>query len=723
MTRQNRVNISQLLSDISNGIILIPDFQRGFVWNKIESQQKLIASVFSRLPIGSILLLEGSSTEFRCKQIGSKLDYNIDDNDNNLRKFLIDGQQRVTVLANTFSDKITSLPQNVIVSQKLRHRYYLRIAVQSFNNIDLFGLTNLKFPFSDANNAFFIGDRVNSLIEREDADNNSIFPPRYDITRAMNDVLFVNRCVSDDETECKIPLCIIADQQSLIISKILDKVAKQREEVLLSMADQFFNTSMTNQYMEFLDSLTGAENSHLIFELKNDFSSARATLQNMASTWKRQIKDYFDICIKGIEFYEINVTSSERARAIDIYENLNIGGVSLTTFDLLVAKVARKDSNNFQKQIEEQLLSQLQVPTNHHLYNFLEKFNFSQFIEKFDLIKSDTLSKSFLDVFMNLLTLISMEKLNPGHEFTVNDIKRETILALDSQQILDNYSNAILGIKRALIFMMYDLGIKKLSDIQYEHVLLNISKILSNDTYWLNSNSFSNLKYWYWTVVFSGSYDRDQSQQMILDMNFLKRLFNQDTNLRDNYLSYKRTLIFDQHYFTKKSILLMGETDNDAFPKNVIKSLLLQFILSRKPNDFLINNDGTTVGLKSYSDDNLQAHHIIPLNTATSLNDSTKGLRKNKEHILNSPINFTYITSTANNRISSNSLTEYYSRLTPIVFTGHILPNWPPNAYTELQSSNSHVFESAVKRWLDSRYNQIKGEIDNELNRIVNSMP
>ena len=40
---------------------------------------------------------------------------------------------------------------------------------------------------------------------------------------------------------------------------------------------------------------------------------------------------------------QIVVSEAQRGRAIDIYENLNRGGVSLSTFDLITAKVAVND--------------------------------------------------------------------------------------------------------------------------------------------------------------------------------------------------------------------------------------------------------------------------------------------------------------------------------------------------------------------------------------------
>ena len=58
---------------IKKNEILLPDFQRQFVWKEEEIQKKLVASVLTRLPIGSILLLKSNSAhEYSCKPIGAK---------------------------------------------------------------------------------------------------------------------------------------------------------------------------------------------------------------------------------------------------------------------------------------------------------------------------------------------------------------------------------------------------------------------------------------------------------------------------------------------------------------------------------------------------------------------------------------------------------------------------------------------------------------------------
>ena len=58
------IDFNEIVKEVINETILLPDFQRTFVWRDLERQTRLIASVLARLPIGSILLLEGSTLEF-----------------------------------------------------------------------------------------------------------------------------------------------------------------------------------------------------------------------------------------------------------------------------------------------------------------------------------------------------------------------------------------------------------------------------------------------------------------------------------------------------------------------------------------------------------------------------------------------------------------------------------------------------------------------------------
>jgi len=90
---------------IESNKILLPDFQREFVWKDEEQQKKIVASVLAKMPIGSILLLKSKPDEYTSKIIGCKNRIDASELSGEV-EFLLDGQQRITVLTNVFSNII-----------------------------------------------------------------------------------------------------------------------------------------------------------------------------------------------------------------------------------------------------------------------------------------------------------------------------------------------------------------------------------------------------------------------------------------------------------------------------------------------------------------------------------------------------------------------------------------------------------------------------------------
>lgn len=105
MANSNYSDFKEIVRDIDDRKILLPDFQRDFVWKDEERQKKIVASVLTKMPIGSILLLTSSADEYCSKIIGRNADLNTSDITGDV-DFLLDGQQRITVLTNVFSNVI-----------------------------------------------------------------------------------------------------------------------------------------------------------------------------------------------------------------------------------------------------------------------------------------------------------------------------------------------------------------------------------------------------------------------------------------------------------------------------------------------------------------------------------------------------------------------------------------------------------------------------------------
>lgn len=147
-----RLDFGEIVRKIAEDKMLLPDFQRGFVW-KDEEQRKIVASVLAKMPIGSILLLKSKPDEYASKSIGMKEKNTYQSQDGEV-EFLLDGQQRMTALTNVFSNVIYEKCKmfSKLSSRALQRRFFLRIPKweNCKEEADLFGVHNLTFPISDS---------------------------------------------------------------------------------------------------------------------------------------------------------------------------------------------------------------------------------------------------------------------------------------------------------------------------------------------------------------------------------------------------------------------------------------------------------------------------------------------------------------------------------------------------------------------------------------------
>ena len=96
------MNFKDILKRIKTNDLVLPDFQRGFVWEQ-DRMKRLYASILAKIPVGSILSLESQDDKFNCKQIGARPRSRILKKTKKKVDYLIDGQQRFTSLLAGFS--------------------------------------------------------------------------------------------------------------------------------------------------------------------------------------------------------------------------------------------------------------------------------------------------------------------------------------------------------------------------------------------------------------------------------------------------------------------------------------------------------------------------------------------------------------------------------------------------------------------------------------------
>jgi hypothetical protein len=127
----NPEKLSDLLSDVHNGSIQLPDFQRGWVWDE-ERIQKLLVSVIKRFPIGAIMMLNAGGENAKYYSVVLE---NVPKTDSKPKRLLLDGQQRLTSLYQTliYNNAVNTTDTR---KKELKRYYYINILEMIKDDID-----------------------------------------------------------------------------------------------------------------------------------------------------------------------------------------------------------------------------------------------------------------------------------------------------------------------------------------------------------------------------------------------------------------------------------------------------------------------------------------------------------------------------------------------------------------------------------------------------------
>ena len=114
----NDTDLAELLSQIENGKIQLPDFQRDYVWDD-DRVCKLIESIAAGFPMGAVMFLEtgNPAVRFSHRRFTGTPQTLVDNPD----RLVLDGQQRLTTLYQVFRSKSAALVSGTKNNEK---RYY-----------------------------------------------------------------------------------------------------------------------------------------------------------------------------------------------------------------------------------------------------------------------------------------------------------------------------------------------------------------------------------------------------------------------------------------------------------------------------------------------------------------------------------------------------------------------------------------------------------------------
>lgn len=701
-------SILEVFQDLQAEKLVLPNFQRSFVWD-VNKQKSLLASLLVGLPIGSLLTLEGAANSFQKRKICLQDSLVSERAEHN---FLLDGQQRLSTLRAALHDIFGGDDWAEILEGsfgKIRNRWFINL---KGDDEDHFKLSSLNYSGLD------------KLIDLDVLD--YLVPQKIYKTKQteVHHPGFLANCGSAEERNERIQTVIESYAANFLVPlyeldlkklgihrKVLERIARRRSEVIRSEIEisgfaehtlQKFlpndNKGLISLYERFR---SGPSNEKVVQQINYEWMS-------IEQDWSRDIAEYLESLLDSkIPFIELD--SNETSRAVAIFEAVNKGGVPLSVYDLIVAKSAQSDDF---KNLSSQILDELDQPIEINSELSLNYVKYCEVLSEpniwtakhMDVNDDNSPSRDIKDWFVNLLSLL-VHKYRHNDEPKLEQIKRDKILALTTDDISSYWMHSIRGIIRALAFLQMRCGIVKAKNVAYKHMVLVLGFILEDDSNWQSRRVLDILEYWYWGSLFSGKYIARQNERCEKDLRLLKQAVqSQKVEVVSKQID-EEDLLNVKGYATKE-LILREVSENDDFEVSAARNGILQFILAKHPLDYLkINNDMVENHVRLISAWRIargeivaEIHHIIPLASQKAIDSSTKELRQERSHYLNSVTNFTYTTKASNNWIGTKSPREYFKHIDSGTLDAHCIPEISGKEYTT---------ELEQKKFMEHRFNKI----------------
>lgn len=691
------MNFKDILKRIKTNDLVLPDFQRGFVWEQ-DRMKRLYASILAKIPVGSILSLESQDDKFNCKQIGARPRSRILKKTKKKVDYLIDGQQRFTSLLAGFSTYYFENFFNAekdIASNDLLCLYFVKFpAKDNENSEDIFGVRNLSFK-----ERFFSSSEINAVIDSkyvfEISENVEKKQKAFEITnkKIFEDLYKYCTSPNPDETGAnfyRFPLQFINGHEGLIA------------EFRASIMDQIANHHKGK---------------------KKDIA------KNM---WTNALSAYFTECLSEIGLEEIKVENSDKARAIDIYSNLNQGGVKLSILDLIIATVGTKDDKNFYEQLLDSLNTNFEFDKNVLSSEMQTLIQNQVSYNPFDIANVITskgeMKKMFTSVFLDVLALLTHK--NKGKKFSAKAIKGEKtdkyftplvtketeILKISAEDVMKNYKSTCVAIARALFFFQTRCGIREFDAINYKAQLTVVAYFFADESLFKNKKMHDLFEYWYWISIFAWMYPSNQKIDILSSIEKFESYIASSSPVSEfAYLKEFRTDVLNKKFYSDKETLTMCRAaETEKYPSKSMTDYICQYYLSRGfgYKSFFVdkkNNKSDNDDINVFYEGKLEIHHINPLGSdpKKKISQTTKELRTKADNPFNSPLNMLLITQYDNKLI----LDMDYSKYSNDENVRGILPNL-----------DCVIGTTTLKEFLDKRYEGLYSKLKTTLDGLEMSL-
>ncbi len=486
---------------------------------------------------------------------------------------------------------------------------------------------------------------------------------------------------------------------------VLRKIAERRRHAIEASIN---DDATEDTYLGVLGHLDQA-----IEEKVEDGEDIEELWMELRTNWKKEIITCVKNCVVSQEIPVISLPADEVSRAVATFSAVNEGGTRLDPYDLIVARAAK---DRGKKSLTNRVVEEINKAVTGLGGVFGTNIGVcpqSWSSLSFGTLADNVPSSAFKDIYLNALSLLNHCKLMNAQP-EVKHIKSSEILKLQHSQINSKTGDCVKAILRALSFLTFRCGLRSISDLSYKLMLQPIIYCFYDDEIFKDQKKINKIEYWYWGSLFSGRYREHQNETCVEDV---EQLISFVQGAKNPYQAFQSRVLNYEGYSNLNTLLMK---DGESV-KSPVHNGILNYILSRQPRDFLINyrvspwwtgkekiekieNDEFTVEIHD--------HHIMPLATDMNVGESTSLLR-GKDHILNSPLNRTYVLAISNYKIGQKSVSDYRKDIQETSSYHHCIPS---ENYSDKRQDET--YDAYYERFLQGRYNSLKSTILEELENL-----
>lgn len=260
--------------------------------------------------------------------------------------------------------------------------------------------------------------------------------------------------------------------------------------------------------------------------------------------------------------------------------------------------------------------------------------------EDFHLLEAaNELTEEFEDKGFGNITNKTLLQVVSG--IIINSTTTENILSLSGDQVRNRWKDICEALRRTVDFLASDLNCKHMDLLPYNQQIVAISKFFS-----LSKNpshqQLSTLKAWFWRTSFSDRYSTGRTTiKMDDDIKVIIDVTNNISSAIDKYSYTTTSSELIRHSFSKTNPLT--------------RSFLL--LMAQKAPMDMVSGSKIDIGQALASYNRKEYHHVFPNAFLTK-----RGLNKTKRFSI---VNFCFLPSGTNKKISSKKPSEYFFDLVP----------------------------------------------------------